>query len=168
MYLITQNSKATSSACNLRRRVQVVLHSLESLSYTTDDAVKIEELLNKLEDVQCSFRSSLPSKDGLTVLPTKSVPSLLTLRAKKIKKNALKRLQKAAKLSSLYSTVKKRPGRKRQDWRVRNRVGTAADRLRKVSICRVLPRINLRPSGWAWFGAEFVTTSIILVTTSKK
>ena len=130
--LITQRSGTTLSVCNLRRRVRVVLHSLESLSYSTDDAVKIEELLNKLEDVQHSFRSSLPSNDGLTILPTKSVPSLLTLRAKKIKQNALKRLQKAAKLSSLYSTEKKRPGRKRQDWRIRNRVGIAADRLRKV------------------------------------
>ena len=88
--LITQRSGTTLNTCNLRRRVRVVLHSLESLSYSTDDAVKIEELLNKLEDVQHSFRSSLPSNDGLTILPNKSVPSLLTLRAKKIKQNALK------------------------------------------------------------------------------
>lgn len=108
--------------------------SLESLSYSTGDAVKIEELLNKLEDVQHLFRSSLPSNDGLTILSTKSVPSFLTLRAKKFKQNALKRLQKAAKLSSLYSTEKKKPGKTRQDWRIWNRVGIAADRLRKVSI----------------------------------
>ena len=111
--LITQRSIATPSACNLRRRVRVILHCLVSLSYSTDDAVKIEELLNKLEDVQHSFRSSLSSNDSLTILPTKSMPSFLTLRAKKIKQNALKRLQKAAKLSSLYSTEKKKPGRKR-------------------------------------------------------
>ena len=131
--LITRRSIATPSACNLRRRVRVILHCLVSLSYSTVDAVKIEELLNKLEDVQHSFRSSLSSNDSLTILPTKSVPSFLTLRAKKIKQNALKRLHKAAKLSSLYSTEKKKPGRKRQDWRIRNRVGSAADRLRKVS-----------------------------------
>ena len=64
---------------------------------------------------------------------TKSVPSLLTLQAKKIMQNALKRLQKAAKHSSLYSTEKKGPGRKGQDWRIRNRVVIAAERVRKVS-----------------------------------
>lgn len=133
LFFNTQQSEVILSASNLRRRVRVVLHGLESLSYSTDDAAKIEELLNKLEDVQHSFRSSLPSNDGLTVLPTKYVPSALTLRAKKVKQNALKRLQKAARLSSLESTQKKRPGRKKQDWRIRNRVGIAADRLRKVS-----------------------------------
>ena len=70
----------------------------------------------------------------MTVLPAKSVPSLLNLRAKKVKKNALKRLQRATKLSSLLDAEKKRPGRKKQNWKIRNRVGIATDRLRKVSL----------------------------------
>lgn len=62
------------------------------------------------------------------------MPSLLTLRAKKVKQNALKRLQKARKLSSLLDVEKKKPGRKKQHWKIRNRVGIAADRLRRVSL----------------------------------
>ena len=100
----------------LWRRVQVVLHNLESFLYSTDDAQTLEGFLRKLEDLQQSFRLSLLSKDGLTVLPAKSVPSLL---AKKVKKNALKHLQRATKLSSLLDAEKKRPGRKRQNWKIR-------------------------------------------------
>ena len=108
-----------------------MLHNLESLSYSTDDTHRLEGFLHKLEDLQQSFRLSLPSKDGLTVLPAKSVPSLLTLRAKKVKQNALKRLQRATKLSSLLDVEKKKPGRKKQHWTIRNHVGIAADRLRR-------------------------------------
>ena len=36
-----------------------------------------------------------------------------------------------------------------------------------VYMCRVLHSVEIRDNGWAWFGAEFVTTSIDFLATSK-
>ena len=104
------------------------MHNLESASYATDDASKLETLLQRLEELTQSFRTSLPSEKGLCLRP-----SVLLSRAKKIKQRALKRLQRATNLSSLVNADKGKPGRKRQHWKIRNRVGMKVDELKKVS-----------------------------------
>lgn len=109
------------------RRVKTALHNLESASYATNDASKLETLLQKLEELNQSFRSSLPSEKGLCLRP-----SVLVSRAKKIKQRALKRLRRAANLSSLVKTDKGKPGRRRQHWKIRNRVGMKVEKLKKV------------------------------------
>ena len=112
--------------------MKAALHYLKSASYATDDASKLENLLQSLENLNQSFRSSLPSENRLGVRPTGC--NFLVSRAKKIKQRALKRLQKAANLTSLVNVNKGRPGRKRQHWTVKNRVGMKVDRLKKVSM----------------------------------
>lgn len=114
----------------LRRRIKASLHNLESASYATEDASKLDHLLKRLEELNQSFRSSLPSEKGLSLRP-----SVLVSRAKVIKQRALKRLQKAATLASLVNTNRGKPGRKREHWKTRNRVGQKVDKLRKVSSC---------------------------------
>lgn len=105
--------------------MKVLLHSLESASYCTDNVTNLQHLIDKLNH---SFRSSLPTKSGLNVLPTQC--SSLLLRAKKIKCLARKQLQTAAKYRSLLN--KSQPGRKKQNWRLRNRVGIKIMKLKKV------------------------------------
>ena len=112
----------------MRRRVKAALHNLESASYATNDASKLETLLQRLEELNQSFRSSLPSEKGLCLRP-----SVLVKREKKIKQRALKRLRRAASLSSLENVLKGRPGRKKQHWKIRKRVGMKVQRLKKVS-----------------------------------
>ena len=57
----------------------------------------------------------------------------LSDRTKRIKWKYSKLLQQAQQYSTLDLYRKHKPGRKRQDWRFRNRVGAKADRLREVS-----------------------------------
>lgn len=112
--------------------MKIALHSLESASYCTDDHVKLKELVQNLEDLCQNFRSSLPSQCGLNILPSSSKCSILLLRSKKVKQRARKRLQSASKLSALAG--KNHPGRKRQNWKIRNRVGVKVEKLKKVSL----------------------------------
>ena len=62
-------------------------------------------------------------------------------RAKNIKQQALKRLQRAANLSSLTDVDKGKPGRKKQHWKVRNQVGMKVDKLKKVSLLSVYQQL---------------------------
>ena len=55
-----------------------------------------------------------------------------SFQSKKIKQRAPKRLQRAANLSSLVKIDKGKPGRKRQHWKIRNRVGMKVEKLKKV------------------------------------
>lgn len=121
--------QAKNNCHTIRKKIKIILHNLESSSYSTNDYSKLEDLLNNLEKLNTSFRSSLPSQHGLCVLPTRCK----LLRAKKIKRKALKRLQMSSKYASLTSTKKGHPGRKKMHWRIRNRVGAKVCQLKKVS-----------------------------------
>ena len=87
----TQVTDSKVNSAHTMRRVKAALHNLESASYATNDASKLETLLQKLEELN----QSLPSEQGLCLCPR-----VLVSRAKKIKQRALKRLQRAANLSS--------------------------------------------------------------------
>ena len=105
------------------------MHNLESVSYATNDTSKLETLIQSLEELNQRFRSSLPSEKGLCLRPND-----LVSRSKKLKQRALKRLQRAANLSSLANADKGKPGRKRRHWKIRNRVGMKVEKLKKVSL----------------------------------
>ena len=103
--------------------MKIALHSLESVSYCTDDGSKLKLFLKSLEDLCQKFRLSLPSQDCLNILPSSC--SALLLRSKKIKQRARKRLQNASKMSAIVN--KNHPVRRRQNWKIRNRVGVKVE-----------------------------------------
>ena len=100
---------------------------IQSLAYTTDDTDRLRDLLVQLEALEKQFRRIFPSTEGLIMHSTS-----LSDRTKRIKRKYSKLLQQAQHYSTLDLYRKHKPGRKRQDWRFRNRVGAKADRLREV------------------------------------
>jgi len=96
---------------------------VETLSFNITDKEKLQVLKGKCDELEVLARDLAPSADGLTLRPTLS--STLAARRAKLKYKSI--------FSSLTTLHCKR-GRKKQDWRVRNRVGMKAAKLRKVCI----------------------------------
>ena len=116
------------SAKALQQKISITLKVIQSLAYTTDDTDRLRDLLLQLEALEKQFRRILPSTEGLIMCSTS-----LSDRTKRIKRKYSKLLQQAQHYSTLDLYRKHKPGRKRQDWRFRNRVGAKADRLQEVS-----------------------------------
>ena len=112
----------------LQQKISITLKVIQSLAYTTDDTDRLRDLLDQLEALEKQFKRILPSAEGLIMRSTS-----LSDRTKRIKRKYSKLLQQAQHYSTLDLYQKHKPGRKRQDWRFRNRVGAKADRLREVS-----------------------------------
>ena len=110
----------------LQRKVSIAAKALQSLAYSCDNEDDLTRLLGKLECIADEVKKSLPKSEGLVIRP-----QLSSDRARRIKlkyKNLVKRTRQYGSLVHLQ----KQPGRKRQDYRFRNRVGMRADRLRQV------------------------------------
>ena len=112
----------------LQQKISITLKVIQSLAYTTDDTDRLRDLLDQLEAHEKQFKRILPSAEGLIMRSTS-----LSDRTKRIKRKYSKLLQQAQHYSTLDLYGKHKPGRKRQHWRFRNRVGAKADRLREVS-----------------------------------
>ena len=118
-----------STKCEgLAAEISITLNVIQSLAYKTDDTDRLRDLLDQLEALEKQFKRILPSAEGLIMRSTS-----LSDRTKRIKRKYSKLLQQAQHYSTLDLYRKHKPGRKRQDWRFRNRVGAKADRLREVS-----------------------------------
>ena len=118
-----------STKCEgLAAEISITLNVIQSLAYKTDDTDRLRDLLDQLEALEKQFRRILPSAEGQIMRSTS-----LSDRTKRIKRKYSKLLQQAQHYSTLDLYRKHKPGRKRQDWRFRNRVGAKADRLREVS-----------------------------------
>ena len=112
----------------LQRKVSIAAKAIQSLAYCCDNEDDLTQLLGKLECIAGEVKKSLPNSEGLVIRP-----SLSSARVRRIKlkyKNLVKRTRQYGSLVHLQ----KQPGRKRQDYRFRNRVGQRADRLRQVYI----------------------------------
>ena len=81
------------------------------------DALLLEDINKKLEGVMADMRSTLPAADGLVIRPAKD----------RIKQSEIRT---ARGYSSLPQYHKR--GKKRDDYKYRNRVGKRAEQLRKV------------------------------------
>lgn len=91
---------------------------------------KLDVLKTRCEDLELLTKESVPlDTNGLVLRPS----CTSTLAARKAKLNHLKNNKwRAAKRYSSLEEVQTKRGRKRQDWRFRNRVGIKAERQRKV------------------------------------
>ena len=116
------------SAKALQQKISITSKVIQSLAYTTDDTDRLRDLLVQLEALEKQFRRILPSTEGQIMRSTS-----LSDRTNRIKQKYSKLLQQAQHYSTLDLYRKHKPGRKRQHWRFRNRVGAKADRLREVS-----------------------------------
>jgi len=94
---------------------------VETLSFNITDMEKLKVLKGKCDELEVLARGLAPSSDGLILRP--SFSSTLAARRAKLKYKS--------RLLSL-TTVHCKRGRKKQNWRVRNRVGMKAAKLRKV------------------------------------
>ena len=105
-------------------QVRITLKEIETLTYScgsTDDLIQLNE---QLQGLKTEFKSKLPQQEGLIIRPT-----IRALRTKK--KDAYFRARQSLRQYSALQKPKSR-GRKQMDSRYRNRVGSRADRLRKV------------------------------------
>ena len=100
------------------QKVRITLKAIEGLTYVCTDALLLEDTNRKLESVLSDLRSALPAADGLVVRPA--------IR-ERLKHSDIK----SGRRYSLLPLYHKR-GKKRSDYRYRNRVGKRADQLRKV------------------------------------
>ncbi len=101
---------------------------IDSLAYACSDVHHLEEM-GKLDDLVGVFKSGLPSSEELILRPLSLVERMRRICGK------YRKLSKSASAySSLESYSHSQPGRKRADFRYRNRVGIKADRLRKVNL----------------------------------
>ena len=119
----------TNRVKTLRREVSIATKVIETLSHTCCSTEQLQTMLEKLHEVIKIVKARLPTSEGLTLRPL----SLLE-RARRIKRKYMKLSKKASVYASLESHSRCRPGRKRADFRHRNRFGRKADRIRKVYI----------------------------------
>ena len=113
----------------LQRKISNATKIIDSLSYTCTDAKHLETTLNKLEELMKEFKSALPSSEGLTLRPL----SLLK-RTRQIRRKYRNLAMRVSGYSSLESHSRSKPGRKKADFRHRNRVGGKAQHFRKVQV----------------------------------
>ena len=106
----------------LQQKISITLKVIQSLAYTTDDTDRLRDLLDQLEALEKQFKRILPSAEGLIMRSTS-----LSDRTKCIKRKYSKLLHQAQHYYTLDLYGKHKPGRKRQHWRFRNRVGAKAD-----------------------------------------
>ncbi|XP_065893425.1 uncharacterized protein [Dysidea avara] len=104
-----------------QQQIRIVLKKVETLSFNIIDKDKLKVLKGKCDELEVLARDLAPSTDGLILRP--SLSSTLTARRAKLK-------FKSRFLS--LTTIHCKRGRKRQDWRIRNRVGVKAAKLRKA------------------------------------
>ncbi len=109
-------------------RARITLKSLETLSYSCSDSKLLLDFGDKLQVLLGEFRDQLPQEEGLIVRP-----AIVTraIRTKRKYAHIRAASQQRVRYSALPET---KSGRKKQNPKFRNRVGTKADRLRKVSI----------------------------------
>ena len=119
----------SSSVKTLQRKISNTTQTINTLSYTCTDAKHLQTMLDKLEELMKVFKSGLPSSEGLTLRPL----SLLK-RTRQIKRKYRNLSKRASTYSSLESHSHSKPGRKKADFRYRNRVGKKAHCLRKVQV----------------------------------
>ena len=102
--------------------MHITLKVIESLSYNCCDAKMLEQLDHMLKEVETKLRASLPHDDGILLRPA------MTNAAKKVSLKYKK--MRLSQYSSLLSRTKGRVGKK--DWHFRNRMGSKAERYKKV------------------------------------
>lgn len=113
----------------LQRKISNATQIINTLSYTSTDAKHLQTMLDKLEVLIKVSKADLPSSEGLTLRPL----SLLK-RTRQIKQKYKNLSKRASTYSALESHPHSKPGRKRADFRYRNRVGRKAQHLRKVQV----------------------------------
>ena len=94
--------------------------------YLADSQSLLTSTLGGVQSLTNVMRNSLPATEGLLLRPAS-----LSERARKIKQKYSQQAKRARTFSSLESS--RQLGRKKQDSRVRGRVGKKANRLREVS-----------------------------------
>ncbi len=107
-----------SSVRGLQRQISNKTKLIDSLEYACSDVHHLEEMLGKLDDLVGVFKSGLPSSEGLILRPLSLVE-----RMRRIRRKYRKLSKSASAYSSLESYSHSKPGRKRADFRYRNRVG---------------------------------------------
>lgn len=117
---IIQHSISTNKA---RQKVLITLKVIESLSYNCDDAKMLQQLDQMLKAVETKLRGALPNQDGILLRP-----AIITNTAKKVSRKYKK--FRSSQYSSLSSQNKS--SKQKKDWHFRNRVGSKAERYKKV------------------------------------
>ena len=113
----------------LQRKISNATQIINTLSYTCTDAKHLQSMLDKLDEQIREFKAGLQSSEGLILRPLSLLKQ--TRQIKQKYKNLSKR---ASTYSALESHPHSKPGRKKADFRYRNRVGRKAQHLRKVQV----------------------------------
>ena len=100
------------------QKVRVTLKALEGLTYVCTDVLLLEDINKKLEGVMADVRSTLPAADGLVIRPAIK---------DRIKQSEVRTTRGYSSLPQYHKR-----GKKRDDYKYRNRVGKRAEQLRKV------------------------------------
>lgn len=105
---------------------RITLKVIESLTYICNDSKRLLELDKNLQVLLEEFKKHLPHDQQLIVR------SSVVSRALKTKRKYAQ-IKRSLQCSQLNLAKKK--GRKKASSKFRNRVGSKADRLRKVELC---------------------------------
>jgi len=115
----------------VQQKIRNILKNIETLSYNITD---LQKLKNKCQELEFLTKKSVPTdREGFVLQP--AYTSTLAVQKAKLKRLKNSKWRIAKRYSSLDEIQTKR-GRKKQEWRFRNRVGTKAERLRKVPLLK--------------------------------